>query len=113
MIEYVDEQGIPEYGQLLELPELPGPESPELEQSDSDADERRAWAEALSRHMAEREAEAKQEELAGKDGRSIKIDLRISAEEKARWTAAAQTEGVSTSEFLRLAADTRAAALVS
>jgi hypothetical protein len=45
--------------------------------------------------------------------RSRKYDLRCSDEEVARWTTAAQAEGITTSEFLRAAADERAAALVS
>jgi uncharacterized protein (DUF1778 family) len=53
------------------------------------------------------------EELTGKDGRSRKLGFRCSEEEAARWEAAAQAEGVTTSEFLRLAADARAEALVS
>jgi hypothetical protein len=113
VIEYVDESGLSEDGYTIP-PELPDelPPEPLPEQPHTDTDDRRAWVEALSRRVAEREAEAK-EELTGKDGRSRKLDFRCSEEEVARWESAAQAEDVSVSEFLRLAADERAAQLVS
>jgi hypothetical protein len=45
--------------------------------------------------------------------RTRSLDLPCSDEEVTRWTRAAQAEGMTTVEFLRAAADERAAQLVS
>ena len=111
----MDESGLTEDGRTIplaeELPPEPADELPPEPLADAAA-ERRAFAEAFRRRQEERE-QPKQEELTGHNGRSRKFDLRCSEEEVARWESAALTEGVTTSEFLRLAADQRAEQLVS
>jgi len=69
----------------------------------------RSYALAPGSNRREREEALEPAELAGTGGRSRRYDLRCSNEEVERWTRSAQAEGVSTSEFPRLAADERAA----
>jgi len=104
LIEYVDERGRPEF----EQPGRAAPAEVPLEPAEPEVD-RRAWAEALRQRTEPTTVDAP---LAGPNGRSRKYDLRCSEEEVTRWEAAAQAEGISTSQFLRAAADARAAVVV-
>jgi hypothetical protein len=106
-IEYVGDDGLPEEGQRAQSAAPVHTPTP----AEYSRDLARAFRQRVE--AGNGELPGKLEEMTGPNGRSRKFDLRCSEQEVARWEAAAGAEGISTSEFLRLAADERAATLSS